>query len=187
MKNLISVLVIFLAVAFSPLTALAAHSSYGCDGCHTPHHADKTGSIPLWSGKTTTATFTVYSSSTLDAVVGQPDGSSKLCLACHDGTDPAYSFMDPDRILGTDLSTSHPISFVYDATLATTDGGLKNPSENSTLGGTIAKDLLDGNGKVQCSSCHDIHSSGVGDNSLRGYDYTHGPGGGRLCQMCHNK
>jgi hypothetical protein len=85
------------------------------------------------------------------------------------------------------LSTSHPISFVYDSALATADGRLKDPSENSTLGGTIAEDLLDSAGMVQCSSCHDIHSSGVGEHYLRGYDYFHGYNGGDLCRMCHMK
>jgi hypothetical protein len=88
---------------------------------------------------------------------------------------------------GSDLSTSHPISFVYDSALATADDSLKDPAENSTLGGTIAEDLLDSAGMVQCMSCHDIHTSGVGDHYLRGYDYFHGYNGGDLCRMCHLK
>ena len=163
----------------------AAHSDYGCSGCHTPHHAESLAGVPLWNGSETTKVFDVYSSDTLDAVVGQPEGSSKLCLSCHDGSFAvlAGSFMD----FGSDLSTSHPISFIYDSALATADGSLKDPSENSTLGGTIKEDLLDSASMVQCSSCHDIHSSGVGEHYLRGYDYFNGYNGGDLCRMCHMK
>jgi cytochrome c peroxidase len=85
------------------------------------------------------------------------------------------------------------------ATWAAADGWLKDPLQPSTLGRTIAQDLLDGAGKMQCTSCHDIHSSGVGTHMLRGYNYgretienedgttsqvRHGP---QLCRMCHLK
>jgi predicted CXXCH cytochrome family protein len=95
--------------------------------------------------------------------------------------------MDPQHTFGSDeLANSHPISFVYDSALATLDGALKDPSEASTLGSTIATDLLDPDSKMQCSSCHDVHTSGVGENLLRGYDY--GPHfGPELCRMCHIK
>jgi cytochrome c peroxidase len=108
--------------------------------------------------------------------------------------------MDPDSAFGADeLVSSHPISFVYDSALATLDGALRDPSEASTLGGTIAEDLLDPDSKLQCNSCHDVHTSGVGDHLLRGYNYGresienpdgsvtevhHGP---ELCRMCHTK
>jgi cytochrome c peroxidase len=97
------------------------------------------------------------------------------------------------------LANSHPISFVYDSALAAADGALKNPAQPSTLGRTIAQDLLDANSKMQCNSCHDVHTSGVGEYQLRGYNYGyetvqnpdgtqsqihHGP---ELCRMCHLK
>ncbi|HDZ68920.1 MAG TPA: cytochrome C, partial [Phycisphaerales bacterium] len=122
---------------------------------------------------------------TMDAVVGQPDGSSKLRLSCHDGSFGYLAGGDAD--FGTDLTGTHPISFVYDSALLDLDDGLKDPSEQSTLGGTIAEDLLDPDSKVQCSSCHDIHTSGIGSRFLRGKDYFHGEGGGDLCRMCHIK
>jgi len=71
--------------------------------------------------------------------------------------------------------------------------------EPSTLGRTVAEDLLDPESKMQCNSCHDVHTSGVGEHQLRGYDYGfgtvrnpdgssmqvhHGP---ELCRMCHLK
>ncbi len=174
----------------TPIAVMAiAHSDiFGCNGCHTPHNAKALPGVPLWNGSETTATFTMYSSDTFQGIMdGQPSGDSKLCLSCHDGANPDFAWMNPEHTFeGNELASSHPISFVYDSALATLDGELKDPSEASTLGGTVLEDLLDAESKMQCGSCHDIHSSGVGQNSLRGYDYgsQHGP---QLCRMCHIK
>jgi hypothetical protein len=159
---------------------------FGCDGCHTPHNAAALPGVPLWNGRETTRTFVMYSSDTFQGTAdGQPSGNSKLCLACHDGSNSSYGWMDPDHSFGANkLAGSHPISFVYDSALATQDGALKDPSEASTLGGTILEDLLDSESKVQCGSCHDVHSSSVGDSLLRGYDYESQHWAG-LCRMCH--
>jgi hypothetical protein len=61
-----------------------------CVFCHTPHGATP-GVTPLWNRALSNATYTAYTSSSLDAAViqgqlEQPGGSSKLCLSCHDGT-----------------------------------------------------------------------------------------------------
>ncbi len=180
-----------LAALFLPSGVLGlAHSDlFGCDGCHEPHNASELPGVPLWNGNETTVTFTMYSSASFQATIdGQPSADSKLCLSCHDGANPDFSpFIPPEQTFGaSDLVHSHPISFVYDSALATMDGALKDPADASTLGATIAEDLLDPDSKVQCSSCHDVHTSGVGDNLLRGYDY--GPQQGpELCRMCHLK
>lgn len=179
-----------LAGLLTPIAVMAiAHSDlFGCNGCHTPHNAKALPGVPLWNGSETTATFTMYSSDTFQGIMdGQPSGDSKLCLSCHDGANPDFAWMNPEHTFeGDKLASSHPISFVYDSALATLDGALKDPSQASTLGGTVLEDLLDPQSKMQCSSCHDIHSSGVGQSSLRGYDYgsQHGP---ELCRMCHIK
>ncbi len=57
-----------------------------CVFCHTPHGADTGVAAPLWNRAQTTATFQVYSSSSLDAQPTQPTGTSLACLSCHDGT-----------------------------------------------------------------------------------------------------
>ena len=62
-----------------------------CLPCHTPHNAKQGADnlVPLWNHGVTATTFTLYSSPTLtlDATdLGQPDGVSKACLSCHDGT-----------------------------------------------------------------------------------------------------
>ena len=122
---------------------------------------------PLWNHQTTAATFTLYASSTTNAVIGQPDASSKLCLSCHDGTialenfgatTTGTHFITGVYNIGTGLNNDHPVSFTYDAALATADGGLRNPATYASgLGGTIATDMLIG-GKLQCASCHDVHN-----------------------------
>jgi len=183
-------LLVVLVGLLTPTVVLAiAHSDlFGCNGCHTPHNAQSLPGVPLWNGTETTTTFVMYSSASFQGTIdGQPSGNSKLCLGCHDGANPNFTWISPEHTFGADaLSNTHPISFVYDSALATTDGALKDPSQASTLGGTIMEDLLDPDGKVQCASCHDIHSSGVGSKLLRGYDYgsQHGP---ELCRMCHMK
>lgn len=182
--------------------AANAHSDLvGCDGCHIPHNAGTLPGVPLWNGSQTSVTFTMYSSKTMQATMdGQPSGASRLCLSCHDGANPNFLWMSDSKKFGASaLTGSHPVSFVYDSALAATDGALKSPSQPSTLGRTIAQDLLDVNSKMQCNSCHDVHTSGVGQYQLRGYDYGyesvqnpdgstsqlhHGP---ELCRMCHLK
>jgi len=160
--------------------------------CHTPHNADSTiTNAPLWNHETTVATFTTYTSATMNATTGQPDASSKLCLSCHDGTVAVDNFGDQtggthfitgNALVGTDLNNDHPISFVYDAALASADGGLYDPTNtNSGLGGTISDDMLIDN-QVQCASCHDVHNGSGVANLLRKSNAA-----SALCLTCHNK
>jgi len=208
MKLLKVFTIMLIALAFMSVTAFgqnisgSAHdfstenwNSTGeiCVVCHTPHNADiSVTNAPLWNHEVTGATFTVYSSATLTANdVGQPDGASKLCLSCHDGTvavdnfggnTNGQEFVSGDHLIGTDLSNDHPVSFVYDDNLATSDGGLYKPSTtNSGLGGTIAQDLLFSN-KLQCASCHDVHNgSGVAKLLVKSNAAS------ALCLTCHAK
>ncbi|MCM2277343.1 MAG: cytochrome c3 family protein [Oligoflexia bacterium] len=159
-----------------------------CLPCHTPHGGNKAvkADAPLWNHALSTATYTLYTSDTMNAVVGQPDGTSKLCLGCHDGTVALDSF---GRYVGTtfktvrlDRSGSHPISFTYDSALATADGTLWDPATHTTEhGGTIDQDMLHF-GKVQCTSCHDVHGRYGNEKLLRIHN-----AGSALCMTCHNK
>lgn len=161
-----------------------------CIACHTPHDADTTiSNAPLWNHEITTATYTVYSGLDLQATVGQPDGISKLCLSCHDGTVALDSFGGATGTnfiaaagdLGTALDNDHPISFTYDTALATSDGELFDPAtQASGLGGTISEDMLFSD-QLECASCHDVH--GNGNNNL----LLIGNAGSALCLTCHDK
>ncbi len=73
-------------------TVKATSESQICVFCHTPHAANAAAPGPLWNRQLSGATYTPYISNSLDAAtilggqLGQPGGSSKLCLSCHDGT-----------------------------------------------------------------------------------------------------
>ena len=77
--------------AAGPGTTRATTEDEICVFCHTPHGATSFPGSPLWNRQLSSQTYTVYTSSSLDAedIMGQldqPGGSSKLCLSCHDGT-----------------------------------------------------------------------------------------------------
>ncbi len=204
MKGKLLVLVGILVLLGGNSVLLAVHSDYGCHDCHVVHRSgdpadpDAHG-VPLWSTAQNSdgiPTFELYDSKTLDADVEQPDGPSKLCLGCHDGT---YSFFQlpfaSDSTAkfepGThsDLAYSHPISFVYDAALALEDEHLENPTTagSQTGEGTIDAVLLDDQHKMQCSSCHDVHSSGIGEHALRWEYDTETHTDNVMCRVCHEQ
>jgi len=178
-----------------------------CRPCHAPHNSVDTATwgvsnAPLWDHRLSTATYTVYSGYSMNATVGQPDGMSKLCLSCHDNTVALASFraynVTPSGTaiigslsggvsnLGTDLSNDHPVSFVYDASLASADGKLYDPTTQASglaAGNSIDVDMLEpGTHKVQCTSCHDPHNGGGAPHLLVKSNTA-----SALCMTCHNK
>ena len=170
-----------------------------CKPCHTPHNTERVAA-PLWNHEMSTQTYIMYDktrSATLQAdVASQPDGVSKICLSCHDGTvaldnyggyTSGTTFMTGNDSLGTDLSNDHPISFTYDTALATKVGDLYDPSTKLSglpgSSGTISQDMLF-NGRMECTSCHDVHNTkAVPGTKLLLKDNT----GSALCLTCHNK
>ena len=168
----------------------AASETQVCIFCHTPHKGRR--DIPyLWNRLDQTASYIPYQSSTLYATVGQPTGASKLCLSCHDGTIALGALVSqseevpfqggirlmpagPSR-LWTDLSDDHPVSFVYDATLAQENLELTFPS---LLPPQIR---LDGNGQLQCTACHDPHDDTFGKFLVMSNEFSN------LCTSCHEK
>ena len=161
-----------------------------CLPCHAPHDGVNVANAPLWNHEVSTATYTLYSSPTLDAVPGQPGGASKLCLSCHDGTVAIDSFGGKtgnimlSGSVGTDLSDDHPISFIYNAALAAADGGLHDPTVRLSgvpgTTGTIDQDMLFA-GSLECASCHDVHNANnTGNLLIKSND------GSALCLTCHN-
>lgn len=170
-----------------------------CLPCHTPHKSNiAVADAPLWNHALTAATFTLYTSPTLNATMTQPGGGSKLCFSCHDGTVAINSFggttgttfIGAGDKIGPDLRSEHPIGFTYDATLATTDGSLKNPataavtigSGTQTKTGTIASTMLFG-GKLECASCHDVHNTFTNGGKLLKV----ASASSAICTTCHAK
>ncbi|MCK4709352.1 MAG: cytochrome c3 family protein [Gammaproteobacteria bacterium] len=181
-----------------------------CVVCHTPHNGDTTEDAPLWNHAVTAETFTMYTGtgSTLDATMdNQPTGTSKLCLSCHDGATALDSFggnvggtvMNGPAAIGStgtgSLTNDHPISITYDTALSGVDPGLHDPSvTNVTIGaggdkartGTVASLMLSG-GKVQCTSCHDVHNGSVGPGTNFAPFLKVSKAGSAICLTCHNK
>jgi predicted CXXCH cytochrome family protein len=184
------------ATAFAVITGSAhdlsiySYTTEICNVCHTPHNASTVTAAPLWDHTETSATYTVYSSVTLNASPGQPSGVSKLCLSCHDGTVAIDSFagnvgstsVTGSALVGTALANDHPISFTYNTALANADGELFNPTVDTTsLGGTIDADLLFSS-NLECASCHDVHNV-AGNLYLLQIANTDSD----LCLTCHDK
>jgi predicted CXXCH cytochrome family protein len=176
--------------ATGPGTIRATNEQQVCIFCHTPHNASPIQ--PLWNRHLSVAAYIPYTSSSLQAQPGQPTGTSKLCLSCHDGTialGSVYSKSQPIMMaggmttlppghranLGTDLSDDHPISFRYDRALTTKDPKLRDPAAIPLA------TQLDGQQELQCTTCHDAHNNKFGkflvmDNS-----------NSQLCNSCHNQ
>lgn len=189
-----------------------------CRVCHAPHDHDLIAQSNwtnglLWNHAVSSATYTMYDStwsSTLDgAQSAQPDGTAKLCLACHDGTVAIDTF---DKYAGgtvvmsdfnvgyqipganvpldganKDLRGTHPISIAYDEA----GDGFLRPAATTAIGASMIADVLDNN-KVQCSSCHDVHDApgeAVAGSHLLRVAQTVAQGGtaSGLCLTCHVK
>jgi predicted CXXCH cytochrome family protein len=158
-----------------------------CIFCHTPHNAKATQLAPLWNHNSSTATYTLYTSATLNAVQTQPAGTTKACLSCHDGTVAIDTYgarvtgttsVTGLANVGTDLSNDHPVSFPYTAALVTANGGgLASPLTASQVVAGIP--LFNTN--LECASCHAVHDNTV-PNFLRASN-----AGSALCLKCHIK
>lgn len=140
----------------------SAGTSEICVFCHTPHGASTAPGAPLWNRTLSPESYTTYAASTLDVLDGsvangirtlpEPNGASKLCLSCHDGTlaiasggtilnapgsgasggiGGTINALDAttndkgEKNLGTDLTNDHPISVTYDSGLGARDGEMR--------------------------------------------------------------
>jgi predicted CXXCH cytochrome family protein len=175
--------------AAGPGSVRASAEQEICIFCHTPHNSSPIQ--PVWNRNVPVSAYIVYSSNSLNASPGQPTGSSKLCLSCHDGTIAVGNVLSRDQPiamaggttmlppgssnLGTDLSDDHPVSFRYDSNLALRNSNLKDPQR---LPPAVR---LDARGEMQCTSCHNPHNDAYGkflvvDNS-----------DSQLCGSCHSQ
>ena len=165
-----------------PLQSTDLHNTEICIFCHTPHNA--VPQTTLWNRSNPSAIFCRYSSSTLiirrtaAAQYGEPNGSSRLCLSCHDGvtaggvslgailSDTPINMGINDRITGISLFDQnkikfghHPVSFVYDALVlfaiqSDPDKALQNYKFPS-----LPAVKLDKYNRMQCTTCHNPHQN----------------------------
>lgn len=198
-------------VAFSILVAVLAATAFGggivgtghdfssevwsegriCLPCHISHDAqtdDDGSTLVLWNHSVTNETFTMYSGFVLERLDrdqdGQPGGSSKLCLSCHDGATAVDAFgggpespstYATDTSLGTDLRDDHPIGIQYPP------DGLSGFKPRANLSPVKLVSWGGRTDRVECTSCHEPHSDDFG-MFLR-MDNT----GSALCLQCHDK
>jgi hypothetical protein len=162
-----------------------------CIFCHTPHNANVSEQAPLWNRKFSNEAFQRYTGSTLfqiknipTAQYGSPNGSSKLCLSCHDGVlnlgavnnGPAIEMVGgstPGVIEGLasfKASTNkmryghHPVSFVYNAAVRDAINFVKTSYALPDF--TRPEVKLDKQGRMQCTTCHDAHQNQSDDNAF---------------------
>jgi nitrate reductase cytochrome c-type subunit len=169
-----------------------------CVFCHVPHHA-KSGT-PLWSRElppVSTGYDPYNKSKTMNATPGQPTGSSRLCLSCHDGTIALSKYVgsgivgntlmpfDDEREfnanLSKDLQDDHPISFAYTDALAV-KSGLVSPG---LLPGAV---MLEEGYNLECTACHDPHDNQYGKFLVLNNGDPSKPNhelGAPLCEACH--
>jgi len=182
---------------FSSSAIKTANTTRICVFCHAPHNTSPSG--PLWNRADSGATYNIYQSDTVVATMGQPTGSSKLCLSCHDGTIAIGSLKNFTSVtgpftlpvtgpgvtagkltavstayIGTDLRDDHPISFDY---------ALSSPAnvEIKAASALPAAVKLDKNNMLQCTSCHDPHGT------IYPALMVTSPENGVLCAACHTK
>jgi predicted CXXCH cytochrome family protein len=164
-----------------------------CIFCHTPHNAKSPQLAPLWNHESTTATYTLYSSPTMDQTPLHPRTPSKHCLSCHDGTVAIDSYGSrtgsnfmpgtpgvPGSVnLGTDLSDDHPVSVYWDH--QTYNGG--NPTCALECHTVFEPDAMPFYQRyLECATCHEPHNKYPHPKFLR-----RPLAGSEICQICHGK
>jgi hypothetical protein len=175
-----------------------------CKFCHIPHSA--VAPQPLWGH--TLSTVRSYATSQMTTGPGtrfaapQPDGSSRLCLSCHDGTialgdiagEPRPVEMTgaqrlaPGRrgFIGTDLSGSHPISFVVPSSDPGGYGRIRDMGLRPITAIHSDSDVrLDSQGKMQCTTCHDPHNDRYYQPQLGVPRFWVKPTVNEVCLTCH--
>lgn len=185
-----------------------------CRVCHVPHDHSKaaqhyTNGL-LWNHDVSVVSYTMYDNAWSETITGtqsaQPDGTSKLCLGCHDGTVGIDQF-DGRTGAGTvnitaydagykvpgfsgDLRGTHPLSIQFPAGQTGDGKNFADPTVATWADGSTVASTLNNN-KVQCSTCHDVHNqeSVAATHLLRTAQKNMGAGeaASGLCLTCHIK
>jgi predicted CXXCH cytochrome family protein len=177
----------------------ATTETQSCVFCHTPHNSNP--ARQLWNHQASAATYATYGSSSFQSgssggtyntfagtSAGQPTGSAKLCLSCHDGTVATNATINDGTIamggstfvpassnLGTDLSNDHPVSFARNASnTQVTDP----PAGDAVHLETTTR-------YVQCVACHDAHTERI--DATTGKFLVKVNKASAMCVTCHRK
>ncbi|HMK28516.1 MAG TPA: cytochrome c3 family protein [Terriglobales bacterium] len=183
-----------------------------CNYCHIAHKFasdNPTATTPaqlLWNHTFSSSTaYTAYTSWTQQATDLQSlqatgtdadtTNPSIMCMSCHDGTVALNSTytgaigtigaLPSTRVINpTDVNKTHPVNFTYDATLAA-NAGMRVPA------GPKGVDINTGNAvvplfnqKMQCSTCHEPHTST--HLLFRNFAVVYTATNGSWCLYCHS-
>lgn len=176
-------------------TAAPIHSSETdqvCIFCHTPHGA--TAQSTLWNRPAPAEASNAYERNLSVAIAldanakiasgydstdhsAYPNGSTRLCMSCHDGVTAIGAFLVGDKpsfaddtmnlkATAVNLATAHPVSFKYDADVVgyiNTYHGSSNYGLPQALAPTVPIPL-DSQDRMQCTTCHDPHEDTQGSD-----------------------
>jgi predicted CXXCH cytochrome family protein len=154
-----------------------------CLPCHVPHDASNPAVAPLWDrAKQNRDGYELYSGRK-----GTPGYQSLVCLSCHDGSAAVDAFggrpgevfiqdLAGERsLIGAhgDLSSDHPVGVPY----PDHESDYRSRTEVEAGGQVVLPE-----GRVECTSCHDVHNT-------YGYDKMLVKSNDRsaLCLTCHRK
>lgn len=140
-----------------------------------------------------------------------PNGASRMCLSCHDGVtaigllsdsttinmlggtnlgdfpSAAAAIIGSASILGADLSTSHPVSFVYNEPVRTDLLAYYGVGSYILPDTADAVDTpLDGQSRMQCTTCHDPHDDTRAAIGIPFWRQTGGTPYDDVCDACHS-
>jgi len=174
-----------------------------CKFCHVPHNV--TATRLLWNHTLSSNNFSwsdatkTYGGTDLPTNIKTWSGSSKNCLACHDGSvalgdltsgliGDADNKITGSAKIGPDLKGNHPVSVPYP------EGGVKNtynsietgddvPLGNYVSAPATVRIYHDGGGAadagIECASCHEPHNDTLNPFLRITKD------GSAICLACH--
>jgi hypothetical protein len=188
-----------------PGTIKAVSETEICVFCHTPHGAS--AERPLWNHTMSSQTYILPTSSdpqwsNLLTTVQQPDGDTRLCLSCHDGTVAIGSVVNlpgpaggPGTIamqgvggsgempstaygfIGTDLSGTHPVSIAVNDTLI-------NDKNACTQTGAYTLQYPPGGSPVRLRPTNNTYNGEPGNPVTTATGFTYNAG--VQCTSCHD-
>lgn len=152
--------------AFGPGEVKVLGEKEVCKFCHVPHSGS--APVPLWGRPVPQGQFRVPEISVGNGKVPapQPDGASRLCLSCHDGS-VAQGFLPATKALTSssrgsrergDLSGSHPVSVPLPEHALDPAGDRDIVVKPRAVIAADPAVRLDKDGKIQCTTCHDPHA-----------------------------
>lgn len=165
-----------------------------------------TETFSRYSAQSTWMAIRHYAPAASAAQYGQPDGASKLCLSCHDGVASLGDVLNggpiamasptpyitgiasfKPSVTGADKMKigHHPVSFVYNDTVATEINNSPKGTSDWKWPISVPEAKLDQNSKMQCTTCHNPHQNQSYDDQC--HDNPESPTSSVNCDAGHTR